>query len=256
MIVVYIVPIYFIIALIVILIGGVYQIASGIYMILVICGTIVGIIAGIYAIAKSFGVISSTKRIYLLIPPVFFLTFGVVGISIFRQSFCLSENWIEWSGIGTLMVHDNAVFRWALLAALIVSALFAIFFFFSCKSENVIISLLLSLVSIAIIVIPTFVIHSWGENKYYEKHSQSYEQIYKVKEDVEVKLYVNESYHGGSLNVSGEDDIIRKIFPQKLKKGETVYGEAILDEYPIEVFDDDGTIGKVAIKYLEPQTNQ
>ena len=126
MIIVYVVPAYLIIALIVIILGGAWQIASGIYITLLITGTIVGIIAGFYAIVKSLGVISTTKRIYLLIPPVLFLVFGAVGISIFRQSFCLSENWAEWSGRGTLMIHDNAVFRWALLAALIISALLTI----------------------------------------------------------------------------------------------------------------------------------
>lgn len=242
--------------IVLIILGGVWQIASGMYITLLISGTIVGIFTGIYAIVKSLGVIAATKRIYLLIPPVLFLIFGTFGISIFRQSFCLSEKWAEWSGKGTLMIHDNAVFRWAFLAALIISVLFALFFYFSCVNENVIISFLLSLASIAIIVIPTFVIHSWGENKYYENHSQSYEQVYKVKEDVEVSVYVNESYRGGSLNVTGEDDIIRKIFPKVIKKGEIVYGEAISDEYPIEVFNDNGAIGKVPIEYLEPQSDK
>ena len=240
--------------IVLIILGGVWQIASGMYITLLISGTIAGIFTGIYAIVKSLGVIAATKRIYLLIPSVLFLIFGALGISIFRQSFCLSEKWAKSSG--ALMIHDNAVFRWAFLATLIISVLFALFFYFSCVNENMIISFLLSLASIAIIVIPTFAIHSWGENKYYENHSQSYEQVYKVNEDIEVSLYVNENYRGGSLNLTGEDDIIRKIFPKVIKKGEIVYGEAILDEYPIEVFNDNGAIGKVPIEYLEPQSDK
>lgn len=251
--VIYVIPIYLIIALIIILLGGIWQIASGIYMMLFVSCIIVGIIAGIYAIVKSFGVIAETKRVYLLIPPVAFLIFSIAGCPIFRQSFCLSEKWAERSGMGTLMVHDNAVFRWAVLATLVISVLFAVSFIFSSRRKNLGASILLSFVSLAILIIPTFAIHSWGEKQYYKNHSQSYEAVYKVKEDVAVELYINTSYRGGSLTVSGEDDMIRKVFPKKLKKGETVYGEAISDERPIEVFNDNGAIGDVPIDYLEPQ---
>lgn len=251
--VIYVIPVYFIIALIVILLGGIWQIASGVYMALFVSSIIVGIIAGIYAIVKTFGVIAATKRAYLLIPPVAFLLFSIVGCPIFRQSFCLSEKWAERSGMGTLMVHDNVVFRWALLATLVISVLFAVSFIFSCRSKKLGASILLSFVALVVLVIPIFAIHSWGENQYYKNHSQSYEAVYKVKEDVAVELYINTSYRGGSLNVSGEDDMIRKVFPKKLKKGETVYGEAMSDGRPIEVFNDNGAIGDVPTDYLEPQ---
>ena len=237
--VIYVIPVYFIIALIVILLGGIWQIASGVYMALFVSSIIVGIIAGIYAIVKTFGVIAATKRAYLLIPPVAFLLFSIVGCPIFRQSFCLSEKWAERSGMGTLMVHDNVVFRWALLATLVISVLFAVSFIFSCRSKKLGASILLSFVALVVLVIPIFAIQ--------------YEAVYKVKEDVAVELYINTSYRGGSLNVSGEDDMIRKVFPKKLKKGETVYGEAMSDGRPIEVFNDNGAIGDVPTDYLEPQ---
>ena len=67
-----------------------------------------------------------------------------------------------------------------------------------------------------------------------------------------VKLYVNESYRGSTLTVKGGDDLIRMLFPQKLEKGETVYGEAY-QSGDIMVFNDDHVIGEVPSEYLEPQ---
>lgn len=252
MVVFYIVPVYLILALIIIIIGGIYQIATGIYMILAVVGTIVGIIAGGYAVVIAFSKTFSTKRIYLIIPGVLFLAFGVGAISIFRQSFCLSEKWSQWSGRGTLMIHSNAVFRWAILATLIISLCFAIFFYLSCNTEKTMVSFLFSVISCLILIVPLFITHSYCEQEYYEKNSTSYEQVYTVKEDVNVKLYVNESYRGSSLNVTGEYDIIRRIFPKTFKKGETVYGETY-DSGNIEVFNEKNVIGDVPSEYLEPQ---
>lgn len=254
--IIFIIPTYLIVALIVILIGGVWQIASGIYMILAVGGTIIGIIAGLYAIIVAFSETFSTGRFYLLIPGILFLAFGIGAISIFRQSFCLSEKWSSPSGWGTLMIHDNDVFRWAILATLIISVLFVLFFYLSCTNHSVLISIFFSLLASLILIVPLFSIHSYGEQEYYKKNSTTYEQVYIVKEDVEVRLYVNESYRGGSLNVTGEYDTIREIFPKKLKKGEIVYGEKMDPNFKsrdVEVFNDNNVIGDVPQEYLEPQ---
>ena len=45
--------------IVLIILGGVWQIASGMYITLLISGTIVGIFTGIYAIVKSLGVIAA-----------------------------------------------------------------------------------------------------------------------------------------------------------------------------------------------------
>lgn len=254
--VIFIVPAYFIIALIIIFIGGIWQIFSGIYMIVALTGTIVGIIAGLYALIVAFSETFSKGRIYLLIPGALFLAFGIGAIYIFRQSFCLSEKWSRQSGWGTLMIHDNDVFRWAILATLILSLLFILFFFLSCSSHNILSSMFLSLLSCVILIVPLFATHSYCEKEYYKNHSATYEQVYMVKEDVEVKLYVNDSYRGASLNVSGDYDLLRRIFPKKLKKGEIVYGEKMDPDFKnrdVEVFNDNNVIGNVPQEYLEPQ---
>lgn len=67
-----------------------------------------------------------------------------------------------------------------------------------------------------------------------------------------VKLYINESYQGLGLKITGQYDIIRTIFPKKLKRGETVYGETY-GSGNIEVFNEKGIIGEVPSEYLEPQ---
>lgn len=254
--VIVIVPVYFIIALAIIFIGGIWQIFSGIYMIVALIGTIVGIIAGLYTLIVAFSETFSKGRIYLLIPGALFLAFGIGSIYIFRQSFCLSEKWSRQSGWGTLMIHDNDVFRWAILATLILSLLFILFFFLSCNSHNVLSSMFFSLLACVILIVPLFTTHSYCEKEYYKKHSTTYEQIYIVKEDVEVKLYVNDSYRGSSLNISGDYDLLRRIFPKKLKKGEIVYGEAIDSYYKnrdVEVFNNNNIIGDVSPEFLEPQ---
>lgn len=254
--IIFFIPVYLIVALIIILIGGIWQIASQIYMILIVAITIICGIAGVYAFIIALSETITTGRIYLLIPGLLSVPCGVGCVNIFRQCFCLSEKWSSPSGWGTLMIHDNDVFRWAILATLIISVLFVLFFYLSCTNHSVLISIFFSLLASLILIVPLFVTHSYCEKQYYKNHSTTYEQVYVVKEDVEVRLYVNESYRGGSLNVTGEYDIIREIFPKKLKKGEIVYGEKMDPNFKnrdVEVFNDNNVIGDVPQEYLEPQ---
>ena len=63
-----------------------------------------------------------------------------------------------------------------------------------------------------------------------------------------MKLYINGSYQGLGLKITGQYDIIRTIFPKKLKRGETVYGETY-GSGNIEVFNEKGIIGEVPSEY-------
>lgn len=252
----YFIPFYLILALIFGFISVIWQIASELYALLAMIGTIIGIMVGIYVLVKSISKTFSTGRIYLLVPGILFLAFEIGAIYIFRQCFCLSEKWSRPSGWGTLMIHDQAVFRWAILITLILSLLSILFFALSYSSEKVLTSIAYSFLAAIILILPLFATHSYCEKEYYKNHSATYEQVYMVKEDVEVKLYVNDSYRGASLNVSGDYDIIRRIFPKKLKKGEIVYGEKMdpdLKSIDVEVFNDNNVIGDVPQEYLEPQ---
>lgn len=253
MAILYFVPVYFVLAIIFFIIGGIYAIATEIYMILaVVVSVFVGGIVGGVVLASAFSKASATKRFYLTIPGALFLVFGVGSIWMFRQSFCLSEKWSQQSGIGTLMIQSGEVFQWSILATLIVSVVFVISFAISYNAKKGIVSLLFSVISCLILIVPIFVTHSYCEQDYYEKNSASYEQVYTVKEDVNAKVYINESYQGLGLKITGSYDIIRIIFPRTLKKGETVYGETY-DSGNIEVFNEKGVIGEVPSEYLEPQ---
>lgn len=249
----YFIPVFFILVILLFVIGGIYAISAEIYMILAVVVTIfVGGIVGGLVLVSAFSKASSTKRFYLMLPGVLFFAFGAGAVWMFRQSFCLSEKWSQPSGFGTLMIHSSEVFRWAILATLIISFVFVIFFSISYNAQKGIISLLFSVISCFILIVPIFMTHSYCEQEYYEKNSTSYEQVYTVKKDVDVKLYINENYQGLGLTITGNYDLIRILFPKKLKEGETVYGEAY-DSETIEVFNANGVIGDVPAEFLEPQ---
>lgn len=255
MIFVYIIPVYVILAAILIAIGGIYHIVTGVYVILFTITSLITIIGGIYTFFVSISKAVSTKRVYLLIPGVLFLTFGVFATSVFKQSLCLSQRWLEsirLETLGTLTIHKNSVFLWSILATVVLSLLFAFFFRKSYQTKKTGSSVLLSLLSCLILIVPVFVVHAYAENAYYEQNSLSYEQVYTVKETVVVKLYVDESYRGSTLTIKGGDDLIRMLFPRTLKKGETVYGEAY-QSGDILVFNDNHVIGEVPSECLEPQ---
>ena len=230
----FVIPLYVIIAIILCLLGGLSILFSKIYLMLVGIGTILGGIVGFCTFLLSLSAISSVKRIHLLIPGILFLAFGIGGIALFRQFFCLSEKW------KTGMTHDNAVFLWSIAATIIISVLFLLFFCIACICQKEVTCLLLSILSCAIIIVPLLTIHSI-----------SYEQVYKVTEDVETKLYVNENYKAHAIYLSGEYDVVRKVLPKEFKEGEIVYGEEY-DSDEIEVFNREGIIGEVPAKYLEP----
>ena len=241
----FVIPLYVIIAIILCLLGGLSILFSKIYLMLVGIGTILGGIVGFCTFLLSLSAISSVKRIHLLIPGILFLAFGIGGIALFRQFFCLSEKW------KTGMTHDNAVFLWSIAATIIISVLFLLFFCIACICQKEVTCLLLSILSCAIIIVPLLTIHSYCEEEYYKNHSISYEQVYKVTEDVETKLYVNENYKAHAIYLSGEYDVVRKVLPKEFNAGEIVYGEEY-DSDEIEVFNREGIIGEVPARYLEP----
>ena len=255
MIFVYIIPVYVILAAILIAIGGIYHIVTEMYVLLFTITTFLTVIGGIYTFFVSISKAVSTKRVYLLLPGALFLVFGAFATSVFKQSLCLSQRWLEsvsLETLGTLTIHKNAVFLWSILAAVVLSLLFAVFFRKSYQTPKTGSSVLFSLLSCLLLIVPVFAVHGYAEHAYYEQNSTSYEQVYTVKETVAVKRYVNESYRGSTLTVQGGDDLIRMLFPQKLEKGETVYGEAC-QSGDILVFNDDHVIGEVPSEYLEPQ---
>ena len=242
----FVIPLYVIIAVVLFLLGGVWTLISKMYTLLIVIGTIIGLCVGFYTFILSASTAASTKRFYLMIPGLLFLAFGTAGIAIFRQFFCLSEKW----KVGH--AHSNAVFLWAIVATIIISALFLLFFCIACVCQKGISCFIFSVISCAIIIVPLLTVHSYCEEEYYKNHSTSYERVYKVTEDVTTQLYVNENYETNmSLNLTGEYDITRKILPKEFKAGEIVYGEEY-DSDEIEVFNREGIIGEVPARYLEP----
>lgn len=255
MIFVYIFPAYAILVAILIAIGGIYHIVTEVYVLLFTITSFIMIIGGIYTFFVSISKAVSTKRVYLLLPGVLFLAFGVFATSVFKQSLCLSQRWLEiisLETLGTLTIHKNSVFLWSILATVVLSLLFAFFFQKSYQTKKMGSSVLFSLLSCLLLIVPVFAVHTYAENAYYEQNSTSYEQVYTVKETVAVKLYVNESYRGSTLTLQGGDDLIRMLFPRMLEKGEIVYGEAY-QSGDILVFNDNHVIGEVPSECLEPQ---
>lgn len=254
MIIIYEIPIVFIMLLIMLLCSGAIWFADNLTNIVFnICWCllfVVGIVILIYTLKQ----IMTSKRWHLVVSAIIFMVFSVVSVFIYQTLLCMSERFLSKKIIGansmnhSIFTQDSKTKLYAILLAVVVTLIFCIFHVWGCMVENVKLSVIHALTAVLVIGVSIYVTYDECKEYCLKNMNGVYEEVYVVRQDVNI---VWQNVYTG---IGNEIECATFFALERLEKGNVVYftgkDEVIFGKKYLQVYDDK-TIGYVLEQNLK-----